>query len=291
MTAEDIPDTFGNLLLESLSTVQISFIIYLNRICNRSGFLILGLPCRFCFLTFPDLLRLFRRNQFWNKTLFVFLFFFSCENSHTLFQVKGLHHIISIIKPENHLIAEIQALLLVSCLVIEFGQFIGPALCKLFLLIFLKNTDLFIQRCILRSGNLVSQYILTVIVTCHFSVLIKELCGFTDLSHFQGNFNQAVKYVLANRRSVIGKKKNFLALLIALVSCVDLAHNAKGTDVFHTTPVDTVNDLHGAFVILGLDQLIDLSQLNAKLLFIQNIHQLSIIRISLPYAYGLVKTL
>ena len=59
----------------------------------------------------------------------------------------------------------------------------------------------------------------------------------------------------------------------------------------NTTPVNAVNNLHGAFVILGLDQLIDLSQLNAKLLFIQNIHQLSIIRISLPYAYGLVKTL
>ena len=50
-------------------------------------------------------------------------------------QVKGLHHISSVIEPKDHLIAEIQALLLVSCLVIEFGQFIGPALCKLFLLI------------------------------------------------------------------------------------------------------------------------------------------------------------
>ena len=291
MTTEDITDSLGNLLLESLCTVQITLVIYLDRICNRSGLLIFSFCNSFCFLALPDLLSLFRRNQFRDKTLFVFLFFFSCENSHTLFQVKGFHHISSVIEPENHLIAEIQALLLVSCLIVEFSQFIGPALCKLFLLIFLKDTDLFIQRCILRSGNFISQYILAVITTCHLSVLVKEFCGFTDLSHFQGNFDQTVKYVLADRRSVISKKKNFLALFIALVSCVDLAHNTKCTDILYATPVNAVYDLHGAFVILGFNQLVDLSQFDAKLLFIQNIHQLSIIRISLPYAYGLVKTL
>ena len=287
MSAKDITESLGKLLLECLRTVQIPLIIYLDSICDRFCLLILA----GCFLTLPDLLRLFRRDQLRDKTLFVFLFLFASENTHPLFQVKGLHHISSVIEPKDHLIAEIQALLLVSCLVIELGQLIGPALRKFLLLIFLKNTDLFIQRCILRSGDLIFQYILAVIITCHLSVLVKEFCGFTDLSHFQGNFDQTVKYVLADRRSVISKKKNFLALFIALVGRVDLAHYTKGTDVFHTTPVNAVHNLHGAFVILGLDQLIDLSQLNAKLLFIQNIHQLSIIRISLPYAYGLVKTL
>ena len=287
MSAKDITESLGKLLLECLRTVQIPLIIYLDGICDRFCLLILT----GCFLALPDLLRLFRRDQLRDKTLLVFLFLFASENTHPLFQVKGLYHISSVIEPENHLIAEIQALLLVSCLVIELGQLIGPALRKFLLLIFLKNTDLFIQRCILRSGNFISQYILAVITTCHLSVLVKEFCGFTDLSHFQGNFDQTVKYVLADRRSVISKKKNFLALFITLVGRVDLAHYTKGTDVFHTTPVNTVNNLHGAFVILGLDQLVDLSQFDAKLLFIQNIHQLSIIRISLPYAYGLVKTL
>ena len=287
MSAKDITESLGKLLLECLRTVQISLIIYLDGICDRFCLLILA----GCFLALPDLLRLFRRDQLRDKTLLVFLFLFASENTHPLFQVKGLYHISSVIEPKDHLIAEIQALLLVSCLVIELGQLIGPALRKFLLLIFLKNTDLLIQRCILRSGDLIFQYILAVIITCHFSVFIKEFCGFTDLSHFQGNLDQTVKYVLADRRSVVGKKKNFLALFIALVGRVDLAHYTKGTDVFHTTPVNAVNNLHGAFVILGLDQLIDLSQLNAKLLFIQNIHQLSIIRISLPYAYGLVKTL
>ena len=76
--------------------------------------------------------------QLRDKTLFVFLFLFASENTHPLFQIKGLHHISSVIEPKDHLIAEIQALLLVSCLVIELGQLIGPALRKFLLLIFLK---------------------------------------------------------------------------------------------------------------------------------------------------------
>ena len=83
-------------------------------------------------------------------------------------------------------------------------------------------------------------------------------------------------------KELMGKKLHLKDLLEYPIMMLDRKN---------TTPVNAVNNLHGAFVILGLDQLIDLSQLNAKLLFIQNIHQLSIIRISLPYAYGLVKTL
>ena len=181
MSAKDITESLGKLLLECLRTVQIPLIIYLDSICDRFCLLILA----GCFLALPDLLSLFRRNQFRDKTLFVFLFLFASENTHPLFQVKGLHHISSVIEPKDHLIAEIQALLLVSCLVIELGQLIGPALRKFLLLIFLKNTDLFIQRCILRSGDLIFQYILAVIITCHFSVFIKEFCGFTDLSHLK----------------------------------------------------------------------------------------------------------
>ena len=90
---------------------------------------------------------------------------------------------------------------------------------------------------------------------------------------------------------LLAKKTEGFARKVSREDIIHSFDNAKGTDVFHTTPVDTVNDLHGAFVIPGFNQFVDLSQLDAKLLFIQNIHQLSIIRISLPYAYGLVKTL
>ncbi len=70
MSAKDITESLGKLLLECLRTVQIPLIIYLDSICDRFCLLILA----GCFLTLPDLLRLFRRDQLRDKTLFVFLF-------------------------------------------------------------------------------------------------------------------------------------------------------------------------------------------------------------------------
>ena len=75
MSAKDITESLGKLLLECLRTVQIPLIIYLDGICDRFCLLILA----GCFLALPDLLRLFRRDQLRDKTLLVFLFLFASE--------------------------------------------------------------------------------------------------------------------------------------------------------------------------------------------------------------------
>ena len=164
ISTEDISDTFRNFFLKTFCTVDIS-LIDCYALDHRSV-----LFCSFHFLRrlfFIDRIRIFYRCKFWNKLTVIFFF----------------------TEPENHFITKTQTLLSISILIIQFCQFIGPALCKFFFFVFLQDLDLFIQRNLFFLADFVLEDISGVIIWCNLQkFLIKFFC-FADILHLEGYFN------------------------------------------------------------------------------------------------------
>ena len=186
VSTEDISDTFRNFFLKTFCTVDIS-LIDCYALDHRSV-----LFCSFHFLRrlfFIDRIRIFYRCKFWNKLTVIFFFFFSRQHSHSVLEIQCLHNVFSVTEPENHFITKTQTLLSVSILIIQFCQFIRPALCKFFLFVFFQDSDLFIQRNLFFLADFVLEDISGVIIWCNLQkFLIKFFC-FADILHLEGYFN------------------------------------------------------------------------------------------------------
>ena len=49
---------------------------------------------------------------------------------------------------------------------------------------------------------------------------------------------------------MISQQENFLAVLIAFIGSIDFTNHTKGTNIFHTAPVNAVYNIHGSLIVL-----------------------------------------
>ena len=115
------------------------------------------------------------------------------------FQLHGPRNILSLCEPEDHVIALLDAALLLSVLLIQSGQLKCPALGILPLLIFPKDFDLLGKGRSLCPEQLVLQDIARRVVRGELFELLIIFLRFIVEAHADLNFSEPVKNSFAGR--------------------------------------------------------------------------------------------
>ena len=170
--------------------------------------------------------------------VFVFLLFVQRLIEHLQFQ-RALH-IGSLAEPEDNLVAELDALLNLSGLVIQTGQLVSPVLKKIMLLQLFQNAD---QGAVIRPAGLaeiILHGIFQAVMGRNLHKLPIILPRFLQFSQLDGNQHQMVENHTADGRSVVGDQKQLIAVLQSARILIDLAGFQQGIDIVHFLPVDGI---------------------------------------------------
>ena len=185
---------------------------------------------------------------------------------------KSLHNIISVTKPQKHLITGLDTLCCETYAMIQVCQLIYPFFLVVVLFVLFKNSYSLFKAYILCLVKLVLKDIPSSIPWSYSYEFFVILNCLNKLAHFNSKFAQRINYSPTCRVSIVSHKENISALFIAPVYLIQIAYHAKHLHASDLFPVDCVRDPncfgksafpHQSFYFVSSDLVLN---------FIQNIH-------------------
>ena len=191
------------------------------------------------------------------------------------FQLHRLCDVLSLGKPENHVIAFLDAFLLLAVPQIKLRELISPALGVFVVLVFPKDLNLVVERGLFRAKQLVFQNIAGRVVGRVLLELIEELFRLVEVSRPDIQLADPVEHRLAGGGAPVSVLHDAEALLVPVIRLVDLADHQQCPNALHMPPVNLISHVGCAAEIAGLRQRIDLLQLADIFCFIHFVYPFS----------------
>ena len=191
----------------------------------------------------------------------IFLLLRRCQRLIAHFQFHGLHHIFSVIEPEDQLITLIDTLLYLSGLFIKICQLQCPLLFILLGTVLLQDRDLILQRSTFSSENLIFQNQFGRILGRGMHKILIILNRLIVIFQSDAEIRETIRDHTSHRCALICHHEQIPALLIFLIFLINISNFAQSIDTAHALPVNIVSNLQCSRIVVPLYELINLIQL------------------------------
>ncbi len=186
------------------------------------------------------------------------------------FQLQSLHHIFSIAKVRNYLVAFFHTLGGHLRTVIEICQFVSPFFPVVLLLQLFQNSNALFQPHILRRIDLVLQNIAPRVLWGRLDKLLVAAQSPHQIPGFNTQFTERIENDSSPWSSVIGKEKHILGVFVTPVYLVQVTDGAEHGDTLHPPPVNAIRNVRSQAVFPISDQFLYLIRFYFIFIFIQS---------------------
>ena len=187
-------------------------------------------------------------------------------------QLHRLIYILSFAEPKDKIITLLQTFCRHACFLVQLRQFISPFFNIFRLLILLKRFDLLLDRCSLRTENLISQDILIRVFRRDLNKIVIIIDRFIYISSFNRQCTKAADDLPAPLRTAVSKIQHLISLLILFILFIDLTDICQHSGISDPLPVDQVRDFRCLSVCTVLHKFEHLFGLYFIIILIHRIH-------------------